>query len=77
MVSQAPILATTGDATVIAVLHQVTSETAVALGDLARRGYLVTAVVVAFAAEPIPDWARPPEWANLLLAHGVDGVADS
>jgi hypothetical protein len=33
---------------------------------------LVTAVVVAFDSEPIPDWARPPEWANLLLAHGID-----
>ncbi|HEY1786729.1 MAG TPA: DUF58 domain-containing protein [Verrucomicrobiae bacterium] len=60
------------DATVVAVLHRVTPETAVALGDLARRGFLVTAVVVAFASEPIPDWARPPEWASLLLAHGVD-----
>jgi uncharacterized protein (DUF58 family) len=60
------------DATVIAVLHHVTPETATALGELARRGFLVTAVVVAFAAEPIPDWARPPEWAGLLLAHGVD-----
>ena len=60
------------DATVIAILHRVTPETAVALGDLVRRGFLVTAVVVAFASQPIPDWARPPEWANLLLAHGVD-----
>ena len=60
------------DATVIAVLHHVTPETAIALGELARRGFLVTAVVVAFDSEPIPDWARPPEWANLLLAHGID-----
>ena len=60
------------DATIVAVLHLVTPETAVALGDLARRGFLVTAVVVAFASQPIPDWARPPEWANLLLAQGVD-----
>ena len=60
------------DATVIAVLHHVTPEMAIALGELARRGFLVTAVVVAFDSEPIPDWARPPEWANLLLAHGID-----
>ena len=60
------------DATVIAVLHRVTPETAIALGDLARRGFLVTAVVVAFAGQPVPDWARPPEWAGLLLAQGVD-----
>jgi uncharacterized protein (DUF58 family) len=60
------------DATVIAVLHHVTPETAIALGELARRGFLVTAVVVVFDSEPIPDWARPPEWANLLLAHGID-----
>jgi uncharacterized protein (DUF58 family) len=60
------------DATVIAVLHHVTLETAAALGDLARRGFLVTAVVVDSNAEPIPDWARPPDWASLLLAQGVD-----
>lgn len=60
------------DATVIAVLHHVTPETAVALGDIVRRGFLVTTVVVSFATGPIPDWARPPEWANLLLAQGVD-----
>jgi len=22
--------------------------------------------------DPVPDWAQPPEWAGLLLAHGVD-----
>lgn len=60
------------DATVIAVTHRVTLETAAALGDMARRGFLVTAVVVAFDAEPVPDWARPPDWAQLLLAQGVD-----
>ncbi|HEV2320391.1 MAG TPA: DUF58 domain-containing protein [Verrucomicrobiae bacterium] len=60
------------DATVIAVLHRVTNETALALGELVRRGYLVTAVVAAFDAAPIPDWARPPEWARALLGHGVD-----
>ena len=60
------------DATVIAVLGQVTPESALALGQLTHQGYLVTAIVVAFDAEPIPDWAQPPEWANLLLAQGID-----
>jgi uncharacterized protein (DUF58 family) len=60
------------DATVIPVLRQVTPEIAIALGELARRGFLVTAVVVAFDLESVPDWAQPPEWAVLLLAHGID-----
>jgi uncharacterized protein (DUF58 family) len=60
------------DATVIPVLRRVTPGTAIALGDLVRRGFLVTAVVVAEEAEMVPDWAEPPEWAALLLAHGID-----
>ena len=60
------------DATVIPILRQVTPEIAIALGELARRGFLVTAVVVAFDLEAVPDWAQPPEWAVLLLAHGID-----
>jgi uncharacterized protein (DUF58 family) len=60
------------DATVIPVLRRVTPGTAIALGDLVRRGFLVTAVVVATEAEMVPDWAEPPEWAALLLAHGID-----
>jgi uncharacterized protein (DUF58 family) len=60
------------DATVIPVLRQVTPATAIALGELVRRGFLVTAVVVAFDQESVPDWAQPPEWAALLLAHGID-----
>jgi uncharacterized protein (DUF58 family) len=60
------------DATVVPVLRQVTPEIAIALGGLVRRGFLVTAVVVAFEREPIPDWAQPPEWAGLLLAQGTD-----
>jgi hypothetical protein len=60
------------DATVVPVLRQVTPEIAIALGGLVRRGFLVTAVVVAFEREPIPDWAQPPEWAGLLLAQGID-----
>jgi len=60
------------DATVVPVLRQVTPAIAIALGGLVRRGFLVTAVVVAFEKEAIPDWAQPPEWAGLLLAQGID-----
>ena len=60
------------DATVVPVLRQVTPAIAIALGGLVRRGFLVTAVIVAFGKEPLPDWAQPPEWAGLLLAQGMD-----
>jgi uncharacterized protein (DUF58 family) len=60
------------DATVVPVLRHVTPETAIALGGLVRRGFLVTVVVAAFEKEPVPDWAQPPEWAGLLLAQGID-----
>jgi uncharacterized protein (DUF58 family) len=60
------------DATVVAVLGIVTPEIAAALGDLARRGWPVTALVVSFDLQQVPDWARPPEWMELLLAQGID-----
>jgi uncharacterized protein (DUF58 family) len=60
------------DATVVPVLRQITPAIAIALGGLVRRGFLVTAVIVAFEKDAIPDWAQPPEWAGLLLAQGVD-----
>lgn len=60
------------DATVVAVLRKVTPPMAAALGALARRGFLVMTVIVAFGAEALPDWARPPEWAEMLLAQGID-----
>ena len=60
------------DATVVPVLRHVTPATAIALGGLVRRGFLVTVVVAAFEKEAIPDWAQPPEWAGLLLAQGID-----
>jgi hypothetical protein len=50
----------------------VTPQIAVALGDVARRGLLVTAIVVSMEMEAVPDWARPPDWAALLLAQGID-----
>lgn len=60
------------DATVVAVLSRVTPEMALALGQLARQGFLVTAIVVVFGAEVVPDWAKPPEWAEILLAQNVN-----
>ncbi|HEV2693474.1 MAG TPA: DUF58 domain-containing protein [Verrucomicrobiae bacterium] len=60
------------DATVVPVLRHVTPAVATALGEMVRRGFLVTAVVVAFDQDSVPDWAKPPEWAELLLAHGID-----
>lgn len=60
------------DTTVVAVIGNVTPEIAVALGNVARRGLLVTAIVVSMEMEAVPDWARPPEWAGMLLAQGID-----
>lgn len=60
------------DTTVVAVLGVVTPEIAVSLGDLVRRGFLVTAIVVAFGMDSVPDWASPPEWAEMLLGQGID-----
>jgi len=60
------------DSTVVAVLGNVTSDIAVALGNLARRGFLVTAIIVSFDMVAVPDWAKPPEWAEMLLAQGID-----
>ena len=60
------------DTTAVAVLGDVTPETAAALGNLRRRGLPVTALVVAFDMAPVPDWAQPPDWAGMLLDQGVD-----
>ena len=60
------------DTTVVAVLGTVTLEIAAALGDVARRGWLVTAIVVSMEMDAVPDWARPPDWAEMLLAQGID-----
>jgi len=59
------------DATVVPVLRQVTPKMALALGELVKRGFLVTAVIVNVGTE-IPEWSHPPEWAGLLLAQGID-----
>jgi Protein of unknown function DUF58 len=60
------------DATVVAVLRQVTPAIAISLGELVRRGFLVTTIVVKSGGEAIPDWARAPEWAEMLLVQGID-----
>ena len=60
------------DATVVAVLRRVTPTMAASLGDLARRGFLVTVIVVSIDLEPTPDWAQPPDWAQMLVAQGID-----
>jgi len=60
------------DATLVAVLRRVTPDTAASLGELARRGYLVTTIIVSTDIEPTPDWAQPPDWARMLLDQGID-----
>lgn len=53
------------DATVIAILTTVTPETAIALGNLARQGYTVTAILNMFDVE---DFARS---SGHLIAEGI------
>jgi uncharacterized protein (DUF58 family) len=60
------------DATVIPVLGKVTPAIASVLGELVRRGYTVTAIVVLFEPSLQPDWAQPPDWAALLMAQEVN-----
>jgi uncharacterized protein (DUF58 family) len=60
------------DATVIAILADVTEEAAIALGNLRRQGYSVTAVLVMFGETEYHDWAQPPEWAGRLLAERIE-----
>lgn len=60
------------DATIVAILSRVTPEMAITLGELVRQGFLVTAIVVIFGGEALPDWAAPPEWAEILLAQSIN-----
>jgi hypothetical protein len=60
------------DTPVVAVLGIVTLEIAAALGGIRRRGLPVSAIVVSLGMDATPDWARPPEWAGLLLDQGID-----
>jgi hypothetical protein len=56
----------------VAVMGNVTPEMAQALGELVQRGFLVTAIVVNSGADILPDWAKPPEWAEVLLAQNIN-----
>lgn len=60
------------DTTAVAVLGSVTPETAAALGALRRMGQPVTVLMVSGGMEPIPEWARPPDWAQMLLEQSID-----
>jgi len=60
------------DSTVVAVLGNVDIRHRRRVGQLARRGFLVTAIIVSFDMVAVPDWAKPPEWAEMLLAQGID-----
>lgn len=60
------------DTTAVAILGEVSAETAAALGGLRRLGQPVTALLVSHGKDPVPDWAKPPEWAEMLLAEGID-----
>ena len=60
------------DATVIAILTDVTEEDALALGNLRRNGYAVTVILVLFGETEYFDWAQPPDWAHRLVAEGID-----
>lgn len=71
LVSEAAVLLPR-DATVVAVFSRITPEMAQSLGKLVRRGFLVTAIVVQFGGELLPDWAKPPDWAEVLLAHNIN-----
>lgn len=59
------------DATVAVVLTRVTEEAAIALGNLRRSGFAVTALLVTFEDNDLHDWASAPEWAERLMAEGV------
>lgn len=56
--------------TVIAILTQVPPESAIALINLQRRGYVVAVVWVGDATTP--EWAERPEWASWLLGSGIE-----
>jgi uncharacterized protein (DUF58 family) len=60
------------DATVVAILTEVTEETALALGNLKRSGFAVIAVLVLFGETEYYDWAQPPDWAHRLVAEGIE-----
>ena len=58
-------------ATVLAVLGNVTEETALALASLEQRGFCVTALVISAGERGNPRWATAPEWAAHLLERDI------
>ncbi len=60
------------DTTVMVVVPQITEEMAFALGALQRSGFKVFAVMITFGDEDYHDWAKPPVWAERLLAEGIE-----
>ncbi len=59
------------DATVAAVLSEVSEEAAITLGNLRRSGFAVTAVLVSLEENDLHDWASAPEWADRLITEGI------
>lgn len=60
------------DATVVAILTDVSEATAIALGGLRRGGFAVMAILVSVEeGGEYRDWALPPDWAGRLMAEGV------
>ena len=58
--------------TLVAILQEVTEQTAVLLCGLQRRGFRVTAVPIVFDSGEAKSWAQGPDWAGWLIASGVD-----
>lgn len=58
--------------TLVAILQEVTEETAVLLGGLCQRGFRVTAVHIVFDTREAHSWAQGPDWAGWLIASGVE-----
>ncbi len=60
------------DASVVPILRDVSEETALALGLLRHRGFAVTVILIQFDEGHNPSWAQAPEWAEALIAQGLD-----
>lgn len=60
------------DASVIAILFDVTEDIARRLGELRRSGFSVSVVVVIESESGMRDWAVAPEWAQLLVRERID-----
>ena len=61
-----------GNATLIAIVPEVTERMAVLLADLRHRGNSVTVIWVVFDEEEAPEWAARPDWAKWLIGAGVE-----